>query len=290
MEFIDKVAVVTGGASGIGRTLVVELAPRGSRVLLVDIDQQKAQGAAGEVGGEVIGIGYDVSDTSAMTALAAKAWSDMGGVDLVFANAGVGITGPLIDADLREFDWLFALNVRGVWNTVSAFAKLMIDSGAPGQICVTASEHSIGLQHSGTGICTATKHAVLDLADVFRAELPPSISVSALCPGLVATGLHRTKHLSPAGAGDLTAIEAAGALLSRGKPAAEVARLAIEGVMRGEFFIPTNPSSLKAARHRTEQLEVAFARYAPGSPDADPHDTGRIMAELAHRHMQGVYP
>ncbi|NWK98397.1 hypothetical protein DM806_22555 [Sphingobium lactosutens] len=288
MELADKSAVVTGGASGIGRALVTDLAARGCRVLLVDVDQDKAQSTANEIGGKVAGVACDISDTAAVTTLAEKTWSDMGGVDLVFANAGVGISGPLVDADVREFDWLFAVNVRGVWNSVSAFAKLMLGSGANGRICVTASEHSLGLQHPGVGIYTATKHAVLGLAEVFRAELPARISISALCPGLVSTDLHRTKHLSPLGPGDPAAIEAAGMWLSRGKRAEDVARLAIEGVMRGDFFIPTNPSSLKASRRRAEQLEAAFACYAPGSPDDDPHDTGRILAELTAGPARGA--
>jgi NAD(P)-dependent dehydrogenase (short-subunit alcohol dehydrogenase family) len=280
MNFDGKRAVVTGGASGIGRALVEQLVASGARVVVADIDHERAAAVAEEAGNGAVPLACDVSDHGAVEALSSQAELALGGVDLVFANAGVSLSGPLLGATAREFDWIFGVNVRGVWSTASVFAGRMAQLGQPGHICMTASEHAIGLQHPGAGLYTAGKHAVLGLADVLRAELPGHIGVSCFCPGLVATDIHLSRRHGPLPQASPESLAFAAALMAQGMAPEAVARSALEGVARGDFLIVTHPSSLAAATRRHEELVAAFAEQAPWSADADRYDVNKVAAAL----------
>jgi NAD(P)-dependent dehydrogenase (short-subunit alcohol dehydrogenase family) len=278
MDFAGKRAVVTGGASGIGRALAHELVQRGYRVILADIDGARAEAVAAELGPQAVGTTCDVSNHRSVRSLAAYAEQELQRVDLVFANAGVSLGGPLIEATPAEFDWIFDINVRGVWSTVAVFAQQMIRRGYPGRICVTASEHALGMQHPGAGFYTATKQAVLGLADVFRAELPPSVSISAFCPGLVSTEIHLSRRRSPRPPIDPAREAFAGEIMARGMPARQAALAAVEGVLRGDFFIVTHPSSRTAAEARFADITAAFESQTAGPPETDPYDVRAAIA------------
>jgi NAD(P)-dependent dehydrogenase (short-subunit alcohol dehydrogenase family) len=286
MDLAEKTAVVTGGASGIGRALVEELVSRGCKVAIADIDGERAEAVARDIGAHAIWMKTDVGRHESVQELAAFAESGFGRVDLVFANAGVGLGGPLLERKPEELDWIFGVNVRGVWSTVSVFAKQMIRHGHRGRICVTASEHAFGLQHAGAGFYTASKHAVLGLAEVFRAELPESVGVSVFCPGLVATQLHLSRRHSPFPKRDPAREVAAAELMARGMPPREVARATVDGTLRGDFLIVTHPSSIKAAKSRSDEIMAAFAEQAPWSPEADRYDVSLLIKGLGAEHVK----
>lgn len=274
-----KRCVVTGAASGIGRALAEQLATAGARVVLADIDLARAEELAGELEGAVA-LHCDVADHASVEALAASAKARFGGIDLVFANAGTIINGPLIKATPEEFDWLMGVNLRGAWSSLIVFARLMLDQKEGGRICVTASEHSLGLQHAGAGIYTASKQAVLALAEVLRAELPPKVGISVFCPGLVATGLAdagRPDHLSQPTERQRSLSRA---VQSRGMSAEEAATAALAGTLRGDFLIVTHPNSFAAAQRRFAEIEAAFSAQAPIGENADRYDVNRIVAEV----------
>lgn len=280
MELSETRAVVTGGASGIGRALAEELLARGAAVMIADIDGDRVRAVAAELGPTVAAAQCDVADHAAVEALADAAERRLGPVDMVFANAGVTLSSPLAEAAPEAFDWVFGVNVRGVWSTVSVFARRMIAAGRPGRLCITASEHALGLQHAGSGFYTASKHAALGLAEVFRAELPPRLKVSAFCPGLVATEIHlsgRYSRLPQADPGQLAIGEA---VMRRGMPAGEVARAAVDGVMRGDFLIVTHAVSAGAAEARAREVAAAFAAQAPWSEGAARYDVNKVVAEV----------
>jgi NAD(P)-dependent dehydrogenase (short-subunit alcohol dehydrogenase family) len=278
MDFVGKRAVVTGGASGIGRALAYELVQRGYRVILADIDGAKAEAAAAELGPQAVGTMCDVRNHNSVRSLATYAEQELGAVDLVFANAGVSLGGPLIEATPAEFDWIFGINVRGAWSTVAVFAQQMIMRGHRGRICVTASEHALGLQHPGAGFYTATKQALLGLTDIFRAELPPTVSISAFCPGLVSTEIHLSRRRGPRPPIDPAREAFAGEIMARGMPAREAAVAAVEGALRGDFLIVTHPGSRTAAETRFADITAAFERQAPGPPESDPYDVRAAIA------------
>ncbi len=280
MELSGKVAVVTGGASGIGRGIAEELVARGCKVMVADLDLDRAEAVASALGNTAAAARCDVADHASVSALADVAQAAFGAVDLVFANAGVSFGGALIDGTPEQLDWVFSVNTRGVWNTVSVFAKRMIAADRPGKICVTASEHALGFQHPGGGFYTASKHAALGLCEIFRAELPESISISAFCPGLTATDLHHSLRHSPWGEGDPAASEFGGMILGQGMAADAVAKSAIDGTLRGDFYVVSHAVSVVAARRRWQEIEAAFAAQAPWSDEAARYDVMRVIGQI----------
>ncbi len=270
-------AVVTGAASGIGRAIAAEIVARGGRVVVADIDEERAAAAARDIGAGAFACRCDVTDTASIHALVDASEQLVGPVGLLFANAGVSVGGALIDAKPEEFDFVYAVNVRGVWQTSAAFARRMVDRGIAGRLCLTGSEHSIGLQHSGLGFYTASKHAVLGLADVLRAELPNEIGVSILCPGIVATELNRSKRNSSLPADDAATLAFGDLVMSMGKPAAEIGRRAVDGVLAGEFFIPTHAHSVRPAEKRWEEVRDAWTRLAPWHEGAEAYEMDALL-------------
>ena len=278
MDFTNKRAVVTGAAAGIGRGIAAELAARGARVLLADIDADRLAEAAAAIGETASWQVCDVSDHTQVETLAATAAERMGGCDLVFANAGVIANGRMVKMQPAEVDWILGVNVRGTWSTASVFARMMIEQGG-GHVVMTGSEHSLGFQHAGAAIYTASKHAVLGLAEVLRAEAPDGLKVSVFCPGLVGTALGsgpRPEGLAP----PPRQSEANQMIQARGMSAEEVARRALDGVAAGEFYIVTHPHSLHAAQRRFAEIEAAFARQAPWFDGAEKWDVNTVVAEV----------
>lgn len=275
----DARVVITGAASGIGRALAESLAAQGARLVLADVDYERVRALAAGLDCAVA-VHCDVSDHAAIEALADAAQAELGGIDLVFANAGTICNGPLIKSTPEEFDWLMGVNLRGAWSSLTVFARRMLAQDGGGRICVTASEHSLGVQHPGAGIYTASKQAVLALAEVLRAELAEQVGISVFCPGLVATGLAdavRPAHLPQPKDRQR---ELSRAVQAQGMSPAEAAEAAIAGTCRGDFLIVTHPNSLAAAQHRHAEIEQAFAAQAPADGDVARFDVNRIVAEL----------
>lgn len=286
MELKGKRVVLTGGASGIGKALASALNARGARVLIADIKADVLAETAVEIGGATRSIVCDVSCHSEVEALAATAVEQLGGVDIVFANAGVITSGKLINATPAEVDWIFGVNFRGVWSTATVFARLMLDQPDGGHICITGSEHSLGYQHAGAGIYTASKHAVMGLADVLRAELPEKVGVSLFCPGLVASDLSnapRPEGLPPVQGNP----EFSRRVQARAMPAAEAARHAIDGLLAGERIIVSHPHAFAAAQRRFEAIEGAFQRQAPWTEASERYNVNRVLAEVMDEVKQG---
>lgn len=280
MKVNDKTALVTGGASGIGLAMVRELAARGCRTIIADCDYAAAEKAANDLGQGVTAIAFDAADIASIDAMATQAWEETGGVDLVFANAGVSANAPLLEADAAAFDWTMNVNVRGVWATGKAFINKMIAAQRPGHFTITASEHSLGLQHAGAGFYTASKHAVLGLAEILRAELPETIGVSVFCPGLVETLLYDAGRFGvlPPAPEEMKAFGAA--VMSKGMSPDVVAKAAIDGTQNGDFYIVTHATAFAAAEKRFGELQAAFAAQAPMSEEAKQYEVNKVVAEL----------
>jgi len=280
MDFTGKRAVMTGAASGIGRAIAAELAARGASVVLADLDADRLAEAADAIGPQASWKVCDIADHAQVEALGAAARERMGGCDLVFANAGVIASGRMVKMTPQEVDWILGINVRGTWSTASVFARMMEGQPEGGHVVLTGSEHSLGLQHAGAAIYTASKHAVLGLAEVLRAEAGEKLKVSVFCPGLVSTALGsapRPEGLAPPPPQN----EASRMIQARGMTAEEAARRALDGVAAGEFYIVTHPHTLRAAEQRFREIEGAFARQAPWFDGAEKWDVNQIMAEVA---------
>jgi NAD(P)-dependent dehydrogenase (short-subunit alcohol dehydrogenase family) len=251
-EFAGKIAIVTGGASGIGRALGVELVRRGAHVTLADVDGDLASAVANEIDttgrtGSVASRMVDVSDADAMDALVAAVVGEHGRLDLMFNNAGISVGGPTHEMHRSHWDRSVAVNLGGVINGVRAAYPQMIEQGH-GHIVNTA---------SGAGLVavpltvpyTTTKFAVVGLSTALRPEAAThGVRVSALCPGAVETPiLNRSapSELPAMPAGTLTGREFMKRLGTRPMAAARFAPRALRGVARNQAII-TVPASTRA--------------------------------------------
>jgi len=273
-------AVVTGGASGLGRAIAQELSARGATVVISDINPDGLAATLATLGEGCRSFVCDVSDHAAVEGLAAFTSETIGGCDLLFANAGVIAAGRYTKISPAEVDWILGANIRGVWSTTSVFARLMEQQASGGRICFTGSEHSLGFQHANAAVYTASKHAVLGLAEVLRAEAPDKLSVSIFCPGLVGTALGGGPRpdglpIPPRNLDMSTRIQA------RGMPPAEAARDAVEGTLRGDFYIVTHSHTIAAAKRRLDEMEAAFAVQAPWDRNGDRYEVNSVIAAVA---------
>jgi NAD(P)-dependent dehydrogenase (short-subunit alcohol dehydrogenase family) len=282
----DRLAFVSGGASGIGRAIAEAVVAQGGRVAIGDVDLAKAQAVADALGDKARACACDVRDHAAVSALADKLTADMGPVDIVFANAGIALNGPILEADPDAFDRIFAVNVKGIWNVASVFGRKMIARGS-GYLCLTGSEHSFGLPHPGSGVYTATKHTVIGIAEAIRSELPGGVGISVLCPGLVSTELYDDGRYDAAPKDD-PSLEFRRALLSHGVNPSVVASKALAGVARGDFIIPTHGHSRAIADRRYQEICAGFATHAPIMEDAEKYDVNLVVAAMMAQMQEGA--
>ena len=278
MNIENKKAVITGGASGIGKAIAEALVAKGCTLVLVDLDSEAVDATAAELGEQVSARTCNVRDVAAVDQLAKECWDEIDGVDLVFANAGIGPGAPMLEATAEQFDVIYEVNVRGSWATCAAFARLMAAEGRPGHLCVTGSEHSLGMPHPMLGHYTSSKHAVLGWADVMRVELPDHIGISILCPGIVKTKLYDGTRNTELAAPDEGSMAMGKALMEKGMDAEDVARTCLQGISDGAFFIPTHASARHASERRWQEVDAAFAKYAPAGSDSEKYEMNELMA------------
>jgi NAD(P)-dependent dehydrogenase (short-subunit alcohol dehydrogenase family) len=199
-DLAGKVAVITGGASGIGLGMAHAFAAAGMRVALLDVEGEalrKAASAVARHGAEVIHFTTDVSKLPAMELCARKVEDEFGAAHLLCNNAGVNVYKDIADTTADDWTWLLDVNLRGVANGVSAFLPGMSAHGQGGHIVNTASIAGL-IPLTGLGAYAATKHAVVGLTGALRLELAPrGIGVSCFCPGPVTTQIGRSSRNRP---------------------------------------------------------------------------------------------
>ena len=187
--FEGSSAIVTGGASGIGRALGELLASRGSDVCLVDRQIDMAEEAAAEIcagGGMATAAQVDVRDYSAVEHVVGDTLSRTGRLDYIFNNAGIAIGGPLSAHSIDDWNRIVDINLLGVINGVHAAYQVMLKQGF-GHIVNTASMAGLSAA-PGAAAYAATKHAVVGLSRSLRIEASvDNIRVSVLCPGAIRT-------------------------------------------------------------------------------------------------------
>lgn len=242
--FDDGIAVITGGADGIGRALALEAADRGMHVAVLDIRGDAAEAVAAEVharGRDAIAIACDVSDADAIDAAAAAVRERFGHANLVWANAGLGIGQGFLSARRSNLEWMYRVNVDGTIDTLRAFHALLPATGLR-HFGLTGSMAGLTPSNAGTPAYNATKYAVVGIAEGLRAEVEAEgIGVTLLCPGLVNTRIWDGGRARPERyGGPRHADEAAGAhWREAGMSAAFVAGAALDGVAEGRFYVVT---------------------------------------------------
>ena len=265
-DLADKVAVVTGGASGIGLGIAKALARAGARIALLDLEERAlapAEASVRDVGGDVVGIPADVSSRYSLDAAAQRVIENYGRVDVLCNNAGVVVLGPLADASAEDWRWVMGVNLMGAVNGVGAFLPHIRAQGT-GHIVNTASTQGLSAS-PGLGVYTASKYAVVAYSETLRLELAPErIGVSVLCPGIVNTKiLEAARNRPPELAG--AASPAPSALLDALRPAvahgldpARVGELVLRGIQQDAPYVMTHPDARSAFSARAQAIEAAY--------------------------------
>lgn len=255
-----RVAVVTGGASGIGRALAAACRDAGMSVVIADVEEGALRSTASELG--VHGVRVDVTDEAQVNALATEVRERLGTCHVLFNNAGVGGGGRLEELTMRDWKWVIDVNLWGVIHGIQAFLPMMLGNADGGHIVNTASMAGLS-PLPGAAPYAATKYAVVGISETMREEFRGTrVGVSVLCPGFVNTNIFWSQRNRPAelrneqkksaarGANDEmikmvreTAIEPA-----------VVAEKVLDAIRNDEFWIITHPELLEPYRQRNREL------------------------------------
>jgi NAD(P)-dependent dehydrogenase (short-subunit alcohol dehydrogenase family) len=261
-----KVAVITGGASGIGRAVADRAAGEGMKIVLGDIEEGPLKEAVDELtgrGAEALGVVTDVSDAASVRALRDRTLDRFGAVHMVHNNAGIGLGGPIWEVSEEDWRWILGVNLWGVINGVAAFVPALIEQGE-GHVVNTASIAGL-IAAPFLGPYNATKQAVVAISETLYKDLQgigAPIGVSVLCPGFVRTRIAESERNRPAWAPDRDvpgADELRGAVQSMvagGIEAAAVAERVIDAVRSDTFYILTHPELDDAIATRFEDIMV----------------------------------
>jgi NAD(P)-dependent dehydrogenase (short-subunit alcohol dehydrogenase family) len=287
-DFEGRVAVVTGGASGVGRALGKRFAREGMKIVLADVERGALDATVAELralGAEATGVVTDVSQIDAVRSLARATLDTFGAVHIVCNNAGVGTdeTKNMIwDSPDNDWKWTFRVNVWGVLNGIKAFVPLMLERGEEGHVVNTSSGNGGLYPLPMTPIYSSSKAAVTCISEVLNYQLQMAgarIKASVLFPGphIVRTNIFSAARNRPA---DLPyeeepvspppsledirgMIESAGMKFAVTEPE-EVAEYALEGIRNDRFWIlPSSEQTDAALRNR---LDGILARRNPGPP------------------------
>ncbi len=278
-ELNGRVAVVTGGGSGIGRGIALALGAEGMMVAVADIQQASAEAVAAEIesaGGRALGIGVDVTSVDSLAAAAAKIVAQAGGVNLLCANAGVlARIGPLADHTIGDWEYTLSVNVMGVVKTVAAFLPALRQRAPDAHIVNTASLGGLVSDvRAPIGAYVASKYACVGYSEMLRAELESEgIGVSVLCPGTVASNLTVTSACNrPDAFGEQAAPQLAGSAGVDDAPslpvyamaAEDVGSIVIRAIRANRFHVLTHPRGRRLVEGRFRAMLEDF-EFAAGS-------------------------
>jgi len=260
MDAVDgKVAVVTGGASGIGRAMATRFAAAGMRVVLADIEKSALDEVVESLNGdgaEAIGVPTDVSDGASVEALRDAAVDHFGTVHVLCNNAGVGNGGLSWEQPVADWEWVLGVNLWGVIHGIRAFMPVLLAQGE-GHVVNTASMAGLASPPMMAAY-NVTKHGVVTLSETMFGELAmleSPVGVSVLCPGWVNTRIHESGRNRPEGtdpSGEAEVDEEAAqraelfrstleGLIHTGLDPAGVADLVLDAIVTRRFYILTHP-------------------------------------------------
>ena len=277
-DFASKVAVITGGASGVGRSIAFALGRLGARVVIADVDagaMQECERAAQSEGIVAITRRCNVSAPEDCKALAKSALDEYGQIDLVFANAGVGAGegGPMWTYSMKDWQWCFNVNVWGVVNTINAFMPVLTEANRKAHFVITGSGNGAFVMLPDAPIYTASKAAVMAITEnlYYQTQAAKSpVMVHALFPGphVVETGLFNSDRVRPeefaklegktsgiSSIEDMRRLMAQYGMELKSTHPDEVAAAALEGIAAGNFWInPRTEEGLAKFLARVESI------------------------------------
>jgi NAD(P)-dependent dehydrogenase (short-subunit alcohol dehydrogenase family) len=273
-DFNGKVAVITGGASGIGLGLATVLAGRGALVIIADVERealtQAVESLASIAGRDnVLGVLTDVSTYESVESLRDRVLKRFGHVDVLVNNAGVCTFNPVTEVTLPDWNWVLGVNLWGPIHGVRAFLEPMLAQGTEGHIINTASLAGV---IRGSRIVTpysVAKHGVVALSEGLREELRErnaKIGVTVLCPAHVRSNAWNADRNRPGGREQRSATgeawRAAGAAVAREGPSAllptEFADIVLHAVESNQFWVFTDPTMRPGLADRFTEILNAY--------------------------------
>lgn len=265
-DLSGKVAVVTGGASGIGKGIATRLAAEGMRVVIADIEAGALRATADELG--ALPVRTDVSDQASVEALAAEVTGRFGTVHVVCNNAGIGPLAPVAELTMDDWHWMIGVNLYGVIHGVHTFLPILEANSDGGHIVNTASMAGL-VAPPRLGAYAVTKYGVVALSEVLAAELAGNgskVGVSVLCPGTVHTNIgtssrNRPSHLAPGGLKDVD-ISLENNPAHRWMNPEDAGAVVVRAIKRGDLYALTHPDSYGQVERRHETIAAAFRQAA----------------------------
>ncbi|HEU4614138.1 MAG TPA: SDR family NAD(P)-dependent oxidoreductase [Kofleriaceae bacterium] len=257
MNLRDRVVVITGAGSGIGRATALAFAAEGARVAACDVDEARLEALAAELGDRKLLVRkVDVSDRLAMKLFADAVHELAPAADVVVNNAGVAVGGTFLETSLDDWDWLLGVNLRGVVHGCHYFIPKMVERGAGGHVVNVSSILGI-YPAAGVSAYVASKFAVRGLSLSLRTELAPhKIGVTAICPGMIATQIVSDGRM----AGQVAARKSkvAATFRDRGAPPSRVASAIVDAVRTNPAVRPVGADA---------KVIAALTRVAPRALD-----------------------
>jgi NAD(P)-dependent dehydrogenase (short-subunit alcohol dehydrogenase family) len=266
-----KVAVVTGGASGIGLGIARQLIAEGMQVVIGDIEAGPLRKTAADLG--AVGIRTDVSDLDSVRALARSATERFGTVHVVCNNAGIGPLAAIADLTMADWNWIIGVNLYGVIHGVQTFLPILEANEDGGHLVNTASMAGL-VASPRLGAYSVTKFGVVALTEVLAAELAQAgskVGVSVLCPGVVRTNIGTSSRNRPAdlAGGGLKDVDIAleDNPFYRWISAEDAGSVVVSAIKRGDLYALTHPDWYPMVEQRHQALAAAFRQAArlPGA-------------------------
>jgi NAD(P)-dependent dehydrogenase (short-subunit alcohol dehydrogenase family) len=267
-DFKGRVAVVTGGGSGIGRAMALAFAREGAKIVLADLDRAAMERVGAEIregGGESAAVETDVASLASVENLRQRAVERFGAVHVICNNAGVGVFGPLATATHKDWQWVMNVNFWGVVHGIEVFLPRLIEQKQGGHIVNTASMAGLAGMPS-LGVYCASKFAVVGLTESLHRELAGTgIGASVLCPMVVNTQINSSERNRPKELQDPEASKASISevpmTVARVIEATDVADRVVAAIRANSLYILTHQESRDILKRRAERLDRAAERY-----------------------------
>ena len=263
-SYKDKVVVITGSATGIGKSLARQFGKDGAKIVISGRRADKIDEAVAELktaGIEAVGQACDVTKRDEVEALADFAWDTFGKVDVIVNNAGVAQEWvPLIDMDLDDFRKVHEINVYGVLNGIQVFGKRFLEQGTPAAIYNIGSENSLSACVPSAHAYVSSKHAILPITEMLDEETPDFIEVALIMPGFVNSEM--TAGTFP------------------GMDTDAFTSLVMQQLKAGEFYVVSHAYNKVRLDERYTKLAHAFETYAPRYDGDDEFDVRTQIAKM----------
>jgi NAD(P)-dependent dehydrogenase (short-subunit alcohol dehydrogenase family) len=270
MQLEGKVAVITGGASGIGKGTALAMARRGTEVVIADVNDRRLEETRREIaalGGRSMAVHCNVSTNADIQRLAEIALREMGHVDILMNNAGVVLRGAFEEISMADWEWCFGINVLGVIRGISAFLPDMIARGS-GYIINTGSIAGLAALTGEGAPYVASKFAVIGLSEALALYARPrGIGVSVLCPGSVATNLDETERvvgMTPESAEAEAAVQSVfhSVLMTPD----QIGEIVVDAVRKNRFFILPDCRQQSIILKRAQDMNAFLEARLAGQP------------------------